>query len=692
MPATVDAATLRAKIEATGADKAKKDIKDVGDAADKAKGHLSGMGAGFSTLKDAFMGGLGSITGAITGFLGYKAVGDVLGFVKDQLLDVMQAGMDQQKIDAQTAAVIKSTGAAAGLSADQIGDMADSLARLTGISDDDIQSAENILLTFKAIGKQVFPDATQATLDMSVALHQGLQQSAILVGKALQDPILGVTSLRRVGVQLTDQQAQLVKQFMATGQKAKAQAVIIGELTSEFGGSAEAAGKTFPGELARLGVSFDQMKEKVGLAVIPVLESLTTKYLMPAADWIGDHLPAAIQVLTSFLDNQLVPAINDFMDSPMVKVVEGWANSITGTLTPALDDKKGGLAHTANQATGALGEKGLTGAGDKAKGSLKSLSGQAKTTGTDIDPTMTGHINAGITSITNLTDAIDPKGTGDKTSHALVPAMRRADDQFTQMDKNIQYSSEHTMPAWEQAMLGPAAGWDGLGEHIHGAGNALGDFKDAVISRFGDSLRIQNDILKASVGSLGNWGFNFQNIWEGVWGALSAPVQAGFHSVEGAYKIGLDILGDLTTHKWDNIRQDWLDMMAKITGDVQQFVNGLKRIGEGLPPWLRGAMGPVNWSGQQRAGGGPTSGPFLGAEKGVELLVTPGIYHAPPGSYVYNNQQTQQMLSGSGSGGVPLRGGVTNVYNITATSNDQNTARAIARTMRRRELLAGMGA
>jgi phage-related minor tail protein len=88
-------------------------------------------------------------------------------------------------------------------------DLATAISNKTGIDDEAIQSGENLLLTFTNIrnetgkGNDVFNQATQTITDMSVALGQDMKSSAIQVGKALNDPIKGVTALQRVGVSFT---------------------------------------------------------------------------------------------------------------------------------------------------------------------------------------------------------------------------------------------------------------------------------------------------------------------------------------------------------------------------------------------------------------------------------------------------------------------------------------------------------
>lgn len=154
-------------------------------------------------------------------------------------------------------------------------DLASSLQKITPFTDEAVLSAENMLLTFTKIGKEVFPDATKIVLDMSTALGQDTKASAMQLGKALNDPISGVTALRRVGVQLTDQQEKQIKAFVRAGDILSAQKIILGELTTEFGGSAEAAGKTFAGSLEILKNRGDDVLETLGGAMIPTVQTLT---------------------------------------------------------------------------------------------------------------------------------------------------------------------------------------------------------------------------------------------------------------------------------------------------------------------------------------------------------------------------------------------------------------------------------
>jgi phage-related minor tail protein len=90
-------------------------------------------------------------------------------------------------------------------------------------------------------GNDIFDQATGIITDMSVALGQDTSSSAIQLGKALNDPIKGVTALQRVGVSFTASQKEQITTLVESGKTLDAQKLILAELGKEFGGAAEAA-------------------------------------------------------------------------------------------------------------------------------------------------------------------------------------------------------------------------------------------------------------------------------------------------------------------------------------------------------------------------------------------------------------------------------------------------------------------
>ncbi len=187
----------------------------------------------------------------------------------------IESASQAQRVDAQLGAVLESTGHAAGMARSELEDLATSLSRVSTYDDEAIKSSEALLLTFTQIGSDVFPTATQAILDMSTAIGTDLQSATIQVGKALNDPINGITALSRVGVSFTEQQKDQIKALVATGNSMDAQKIILAELSKEFGGSALAASKTYEGQLKILKNEFGNVAEEIGVQLIPKLTELS---------------------------------------------------------------------------------------------------------------------------------------------------------------------------------------------------------------------------------------------------------------------------------------------------------------------------------------------------------------------------------------------------------------------------------
>ena len=145
-----------------------------------------------------------------------------VGGLAKGLKECMDAAAESEAITAKLNQVIKSTGGVAGVTSKMAIDLAESFSKVTTYEDDAIKSGEAMLLTFTNIGRDVFPQATEATLDLATMMGTDLNNAAIMHGKALNDPIQGVGALRRVGVQLSGVQEQQVKSFVAVNDMAAA--------------------------------------------------------------------------------------------------------------------------------------------------------------------------------------------------------------------------------------------------------------------------------------------------------------------------------------------------------------------------------------------------------------------------------------------------------------------------------------
>lgn len=266
---------------------------------------------------------LSSLKGAIAGALAGLAVGETVR-------KVINATIEQENAVRQLEARLKSTGGVVGVTSRELQGFASELQRLTTYGDEAVLAMQGVLLTFTNIRGEVFKDATVAILDLSTAMGQDLQSSAVQVGKALNDPLKGITALQRVGVAFTESQKQVIKSLVEAGDAAAAQRIILRELNTEFGGAAAAAANTLGGSIQQLKNAFGDLFEAqdgVGTlteairdltatiqdpATVAAFQTLSATVLRGLAN-ILETISAIVNVANWFIENRdkmfLVPEI-----------------------------------------------------------------------------------------------------------------------------------------------------------------------------------------------------------------------------------------------------------------------------------------------------------------------------------------------------------------------------------------------
>ncbi len=198
----------------------------------------------------------------------------------------------QETAELKLTAALKATHGAVGMSQGALQDYATELSRATGISDESVIATEALMTTFTQVGKDVFPTAIEAAADMSKMFGQDLQQSAIQLGTALNDPIAGVGRLKRIGISFTSTQKDMIKKFMETNDIASAQKVILDELNNEFGGVAKTIGGSALGAVDRMKNSVTDLKEALGRNITEGMKPManaTANLVNKLTDWVNKN-------------------------------------------------------------------------------------------------------------------------------------------------------------------------------------------------------------------------------------------------------------------------------------------------------------------------------------------------------------------------------------------------------------------
>lgn len=187
-------------------------------------------------------------------------------------------GSEMRDALGQVNAALTSMGDIGGRSLEQLKAQADTLAGSSLFEDDEIlRSVTANMLTFGNIAGDAFDRAQQAAVNLSTRLGTDLQSSALMVGKALNDPVAGLAALRRVGIQFTEEQQSQIKAMQGVGDTAGAQAIMLAELERQFGGSAQAA-RDAANPMERMRLSLAAMAGDIGTILLPFVDRIATAF------------------------------------------------------------------------------------------------------------------------------------------------------------------------------------------------------------------------------------------------------------------------------------------------------------------------------------------------------------------------------------------------------------------------------
>lgn len=313
-----------------------------------------GMGASLKSLGPSLLAGLagGALVGGVVALTG--AVG---GFVN--------GARDAERITRLNEQVIKTTGGAAHVTAKQVDELSTAISNKTGIDDDNVKASANLLLTFTNVrnevgkGNAIFDRATQVSQDMAASLGVDGKAAALQLGKALNDPIKGITALSRSGVSFTEQQKKQITSLVKHGDTLKAQKIILKELGKEFGGAAAASSDP----MQKLGTILTNTAEGLAGKLLPYLDKAAvfiTTTLLPGFErfigWAQANILPVLGRIGAFIMGTVVPALqrlaSGFMENvwPALQmvaamiaenlqpVIASMADYWTNTLLPAFQD------------------------------------------------------------------------------------------------------------------------------------------------------------------------------------------------------------------------------------------------------------------------------------------------------------------------------------------------------------------
>ena len=188
------------------------------------------------------------------------SIGGLIAFGKA----VVDAASQAEQASNRLNAVMKATGDTSGFTRDQLDKMTDALTRATTFDDEGIRNAQANLMKFGALHGQTFERALKLSADYAAFTGTDMVAATQLIGKALSDPVKGVTQLGKALGTLTAEQEASIKKFMEQGKVAEAQEVIFGKLEKSIGGTAGAMNTGLFGATTATAKAWNELMEAMG--------------------------------------------------------------------------------------------------------------------------------------------------------------------------------------------------------------------------------------------------------------------------------------------------------------------------------------------------------------------------------------------------------------------------------------------
>jgi phage-related protein len=216
---------------------------------------------------------------------------------------------------------------------DRLIDYAEKTARATGIDTNSIKATQAKLLTFKELALTAgevggeFDRATKAAIDLASAGFGTAETNAVQLGKALNDPIKGLTSLAKSGVTFTTQEKERIKVLVESNKIGEAQALILAAIETQVGGTAEATANATD----KMKIGFQQVSEKVGIALLPILEKLTNFLLDKLFPAFETYILPIVEKITAAFSSQ---------NGGLGKTVSNLASTLKSTFLPIWEGVK----------------------------------------------------------------------------------------------------------------------------------------------------------------------------------------------------------------------------------------------------------------------------------------------------------------------------------------------------------------
>jgi len=218
------------------------------------------------------------------------ALGGATTVLAKQLFDAAKAAGEDEAAQKQLEQALKKSAGATDQFVELNAKFIDSLQRASGVADDELRPA---MAAFARATGNVMEAQELLTLALDVSAGSGLELSAV------QQILIAAMAGNFKGLK------QLGIQFESTGDKTKDFQRLQEVLAAHFGGAGKTRAESFQGMLQRIRIAYDEIVERIGVAVLPFLErfaNFVLKAVVPAVEQFISSLSSGRGVKGAFED------------------------------------------------------------------------------------------------------------------------------------------------------------------------------------------------------------------------------------------------------------------------------------------------------------------------------------------------------------------------------------------------------
>lgn len=254
------------------------DVDNLKKNLDSGSKEVEGFGGKLEKFSKVAAAAFAAAAAAAAAYAGKLAIEGVKAAIEDEAA--------QQRLASALQNVTKATDAQIAAVEDQI--LKTSLA--TGVADDQLRPAlQRLAVATGDVAKS--QDLLSLALDISAATGRSVESVSGALAKAYEG---NTSALSRLGVGISAAEAKSLG-FEGT----------VKQLAATFEGAATTQANTFEGQIKRLQVSFDEAKETVGAALLPILRQLLDYFINVLIPKFQEAKRAAIDpIVKAFKDNE----------------------------------------------------------------------------------------------------------------------------------------------------------------------------------------------------------------------------------------------------------------------------------------------------------------------------------------------------------------------------------------------------